>query len=129
MASTVTIPSESGMLFVGEDKVQPLELIDLNGIPVDMTGWTMVFDIRKKDDSPDPAILSLVPALTGVYNAVRVTNTQRAVVTFTDDNLNLFKGSNVTKPSTYRFSWKRMDPGSETVLMRGDFLPEKATAP
>ena len=129
MATTVTIPSESGLLFVGEDAIQPLELLDSLGVPVDMTGWLMVFDIRKKDDSPDPAILSLVPVLQGIYNVVRGTNTQRAVVTFTDDNMNLFKGSNVTKPSTYRFSWKRMDSGSEKVLMRGDFLPEKATAP
>jgi hypothetical protein len=122
MATTVTIGG-NGLLFVGEDKILPLELIDVDGNPVDMTGWLQLFDVRLKDNSPDPAILAKVPTLVGVYNAVRATNTQRGLVTFTDTDLNLFK------EKTYRFSWKRMDDGSETVLSRGDFKPEKATAP
>lgn len=121
MASDVTIGG-AGTLFVGEDKVFRLELLDANNVPVDMSGMVLLFDVRKKDTSPT-AILSKTPVVTGVYNVVRATNTQRAEVTVTDTEMNLFKAG------TYRHSWKRMTDGSETVLSRGNFTPEKATAP
>lgn len=113
----------NGSLFVGEDKVFTLELIDMSSNPVDMSGWTLLFDVRKKDNSIDPAIISKTPSLTGTFNASRSSNTQRAVAVVTDTDMNLFKAG------TYRHSWKRMDDGSETVLAWGDFTPEKATAP
>lgn len=124
MAYDVTIGGE-GTLFVGEDKTLRLELVDAQDPPqpVDMTGWTMLFDVRLKDTSPDPAIVSVVPTLIGAFNLVRASNTQRAIVSLTDDMLNLFKAK------TYRYSWKRMDAGDETVLMYGNFAPQKATAP
>ena len=122
MATTVTIGG-NGALFVGEDKTLRLELLDAASIPVDMTGWVLVFDVRVKDTSVDPPILTKIPTVTGVYNIIRATNTQRAVVVLTDTEMNLFKAK------TYRYSWKRMDDGSETVLVRGPFAPEKATAP
>lgn len=124
MATTVTIGG-NGTLFVGEDKVLRLELLDVAGVPVNMAGWSLVFDVRKTDKSPDPPMVSLAPSVTGVYDAVRTTNTQRAEVTLTDTHMNLFK----EKQPPYRHSWKRTDDGSETVLSRGDFYPEKATAP
>jgi hypothetical protein len=128
MAEEVTIGG-SGSLFVGEDKVLRFELPTpavggvASVVAVDMTGWAMVFDVRKGDASADPAILSVVPTLTGTFNSVRATNTQRAIVTLTDDQMNLFRAKN------YRWSWKRMDSGSETVLGWGTFAPQKATAP
>ena len=124
MAEEVTIGG-GGTLFVGEDKILRFELFDQADslVAVTMTGMTMVFDVRLKDDSADPAILSLTPTLTGVFNSVRASNTQRAVVTLTDDNLNLFK------ERVYRWSWKRTDPGNETVFAWGPFTPQKATAP
>lgn len=129
MATEVTIGGD-GALFVGEDKTLRLELLDETGVPVNMATYTLLFDVRMKDNSPDPAIVSKAPTVTGVYDVVRATNTQRAVVTLTDDELNLFKGSNLpTGAKIYRHSWKRMTAGSETVLCRGDFSPEKATAP
>ena len=127
-ASTVTMGG-SGSLFVGEDKIFRFELVDdptLEGddaTPINMTGWDILFDVRVKDNSSDPAILSKAATLTGVYNATRSLNTQRAVVVVTDTEMNLFK------QKTYRHSWKRMDDGVETVLSRGNFTPEKATAP
>lgn len=136
MASDVTIGGD-GVLFVGEDKTIRLELLaverDADGnliapsassVPVNMTGWVMVFDVRKTDKAADPAILSETPLIIGTYNADRATNTQRATVALTDDDLNLFVGE-----KTYRHSWKRLTAGSETVVCRGDFSPEKATAP
>ena len=124
MAEEVTIGG-SGSLFVGEDKEIRLELFLKSNpaVAVDFALWSMVFDVRKKDSSADPAILSIVPTKIGVFNSVRATNTQRAIVTLSDDHLNLFRAGN------YRWSWKRTDPGSETVLAWGTFAPQKATAP
>lgn len=124
MAIEVTIGG-NGTLFVGEDKTIRFELVsdDSSIVAVDMAGWTMLFDVRKKDASDDPAILSVAPTLTGTFSATRASNTQRAVVNLSDDDMNLFK------EHTYRWSWKRMDAGSETVLAWGAFTPQKATAP
>lgn len=141
MATTVTIGGQ-GTLFVGEDKIFKLELtvaeFDADGnvvapsstsVPKDMTGWAIVFDVRKTDNSADPAIFSKTATLEGVFSAVsRAANTQRAVVTLTDTEMNTVKAGNLTT-GNYRYSWKRMDDGSETVLARGPFTPEKATAP
>lgn len=124
MAENVTIGG-NGSLFVGEDKTIILEVI-LQGsttVSVDMTGWTLLFDVRKTDNAADPAIISHVPTLTGTFNALRSSNTQRASVALSDDDMNLFRAG------TYRWSWKRMDNGSETVLAWGNFTPQKATAP
>lgn len=126
--ATTQMMGGSGTLFVGEDKTFRLELLDGDpsnpaSVPVNMTGWSVLFDVRVKDKSPDPALLSKTATITGVFDAARATNTQRAVVVVTDTEMNLFKAK------TYRFSWKRMDDGSERVLSRGPFAPEKATAP
>lgn len=122
MAAEVAIGG-SGALFVGEDKTIRLELVDDAGLPVDMASWVMLFDVRKKNNSAAPALISKTPTLSGTFNSVRASNTQRGVVTLTDTDMNLL----VAK--TYRYSWKRMDDASETVLAYGDFAPEKATAP
>lgn len=122
LASNVNIGGD-GSLFIGEDKVLRLEVIDLANAPVDMVGWTLLFDVRKKDSSLPPALLSKTPVVTGTFNASRALNTQRAVVTLTDTDMNVFKAA------TYRYSLKRMDEGNETVLAWGNFSPQKATAP
>lgn len=126
----------NGTLFVGEDKPFYLELLeteygadgspeepDADSVPVNMTGWSILFDVRKSVTAPDPAIFSKTASIVGVYNASRALNTQRAVVSLTDTEMN------TVIAKTYKFSWKRMDDSSETVLSYGDFMPEKATAP
>ena len=110
-------------LFVGEDKTFRLEVLDVSDLPVNIAGWTMLFDVRKKDTSAAPAIFSKTPSITGVFNALRASNTQRAIVVLTDTELNMVLGK------TYRHSWKRMDNDVETVLAWGDFVVQKATAP
>lgn len=122
MAREVNIGGD-GALFVGEDKILVLELLDTSDVPVNMSGWVLLFDVRKSDAAAEPAILSKTPVIAGVYNSIRGTNTQRASVTLTDTDMNLLKAR------TYRHSWKRMDDGSETVLAYGNFAPQKATAP
>lgn len=122
--ATLTTIGGNGTMFMGEDKQLRLELLDdINGNPVDMAGWVLLFDVRMSDQAPDPALISKVPTITGVYNSVRALNTQRAIVVLTDTEMNTLQAR------IYRHSWKRMDDGSETVLSRGPFHPEKATAP
>jgi hypothetical protein len=111
-----------GALFVGEDKIFRLEVLDVSQIPVNITGWAIKLVVRKKDNTADPAIFSRDALVVGVYNAVRTTNTQRAEVQLTDTELN------TVSKKTYRHSWKRMDDGSETVLAYGDFVVQLATA-
>ena len=114
-----------GSLFVGEDKNIILELVSKTSATtaLDMTGWTMVFDVRNSDTSADPAIVTLTPTLSGTFNTVRSINTQRANVTLLDEV------SSLLKARTYRWSWKRLDAGNDTVLAWGDFVLQKATAP
>ena len=113
----------TGKLFIGEDKTLRFEILDAAGLPVDMTGWTLLFDVRLSDASPDPALLSKTPTVSGVYAATRAANAQRALVTLSDTELNTLKAR------TYRYSCKRMDSGSEVVLAWGNFVIQKATAP
>lgn len=123
MATDQTIGGD-GTLFVGEDKIFRLEVLDANNLPVDGSTWVSVlFDVRKRDNTADPAIFSKPATRTGTFDPVRATNTQRWLVTLTDDELN------TVKSRAYRHSWKLMDAGKESVLSRGDFIPEKATAP
>lgn len=120
----------TGELFVGEDKAIYLEVVDRHGsedeaqwTPLDIFGWGILFDVRKKDGSPDPAILAIMADIIGTFAPTRSANTQRARVLLSDTQMN------TVKKHTYRHSWKRMDDGSETVLAWGDFAPDKATAP
>ena len=128
MATTQTIGG-SGTLFVGEDKSIRLgPVLNRAGIPVDMTGWNIEFVVSASDSSTEP-ILTRTATVIGVFNPDPLANTQEAEVVLTDDDLNLFRGSNIlTGAKTYRHSWKRQTPNSETVLARGKFAPEKATA-
>lgn len=112
----------NGQLFVGEDKVFFLELLSVAGSPVNMAGMDIKFVVRLKDKTPDPAIFDKTALITGVYNADRALNTQRAQVTLSDDELSTVSNK------TYRYSWKRMDAGVETVLAYGPFVVEAATA-
>lgn len=136
MAAVTYTIGGNGLLFVGEDKIFSLEMVEIeldetgtpiepdeNSVPVNITGWDIRFDVRKTDKAPDPAIFSKSASITGTYAVTRALNTQRAVVSLSDTEMN------TVKSRTYRHSWKRMDDGVETVLSRGDFVVEKATAP
>jgi hypothetical protein len=112
----------NGTLFIGEDKTFTLELINASNVPVDMTPMTIVFVVSLKDNSTTQ-IFNKPASLTGVYNIVRAVNTQRAVVTLSDVEMNTLKAR------TYRHSWKAMNALAETVLAWGNFAPQKATAP
>lgn len=121
MALEVTIGG-SGSLFVGEDKVIKLEVLDtVTLLPVNCVSWSVDCVIAKTDNGSP--ILTIHTTVIGTFNADRDLNTQRRAVTFTDDQLNLFRALQ------YRHGWKRMDDGSETVLAYGPFAPQKSPAP
>jgi hypothetical protein len=113
----------NGSLFVGEDKLLRMEVVDDSGKPVNMAGVTILLDIRKTDDATEPAIVSKVGSVTGAFDPVRGSNAQRVLFLLTDDDMNLFYARN------YRHSVKSMDTDFETLLAYGYFTPQKATAP
>ena len=116
MAAIATIGG-NGSLFVGEDKSLRLEVVDTDGIPVDLTGWAVRFFVVSQGSK---VLIDKTASITGVYSATRSANTQRAVVTLTDTDMAIDAG-------THQQSWKRTDDGSETILADGDYIVERTT--
>lgn len=121
MATNVTIGG-SGALFVGEDKTLILEILDAADVPVDASAWTIQFVVRRSASEADPALLDKTASITGVYNAVRATNTQRATVALSSADMDALTAN------AYQYSWKRINSGSETILAYGSFVVQRATA-
>lgn len=120
MANNVDIGSD-GSLFVDEDKLFKLVVLDTNGVPVNIATWTIGLYVGTNDNNHD--VLTKTPAtVTGTYDADPDVNTQEAQVSVAKASLGM-------KSKSYRYSWKRTDDGSNTVLAWGDWFPEKATAP
>lgn len=111
-----------GKLFVGEDKILRLTVQDVDSVPVDIGGWAIKLIVRKHDKDLDPAIFDKNASIVGFYNVDPLVNTQKAEVQLTDTEMN------TVKAKTHRYSWKRMDDGSETILRFGDFIVQLATA-
>lgn len=121
MAEQVTIGGD-GDVMVGEDKVFRLELLDSSSVPVNMTGWAITFDVRTSDTASQ-VLITKTATVSGTYSATRGANTQRASATVTDSDL----ASSVFEAKTYRYSFKRTDDGSETILAYGPFKVQRAT--
>lgn len=121
MAEQVTIGGD-GDVMVGEDKIFRLELLDSSSVPVNMTGWAITFDVRTSDTASQ-VLITKTAAVSGTYSATRSANTQRASATVTDSDL----ASSVFEAKTYRYSFKRTDDGSETILAYGPFRVQRAT--
>lgn len=116
-----------GTLFVGEDKVLRLAVLDEIGVPVNFASWVVHFECRHRDDSKDPADLAKVATVVGTYNADPLLNTQRLQVILTDDDTNAMTDGRSTEETPHRYAWKRMDDGSETVLRYGDLVLQVST--
>lgn len=116
MAAQVTIGG-SGRLFVGEDKALRFEVLDSNGVPVDVAGWTIRFVVKSQTHT---VLIDKAASITGTYDANRIVNTQLAVVTLTDDDLSIDEG-------VHQHSLKRTDSGNETVLVYGEYLMQRTT--
>jgi hypothetical protein len=89
-----------------------------------ITGWTILLDIRRAHSSAS-ALLTATCSISGSFNSVAASNTQRAVWTFADTDLTTTIFG--TKGGTFKYSLKRTDAGAETVLQYGDIVIERAT--
>jgi len=104
-------------------------------IPENVSGWDLAFMVRLKDTTADPPMIDKRTdaspggiTITGVYNADRLTNTQRVLVTVDDGDTDA-DSVFVQKKKTYRYAVKRMSVGFEKVLVRGKLPFLKATTP
>ena len=130
MASTVQIGgTETDRIFLDTDFTRKFHVKDIDtdstgATAKEITGWTILLDIRPSVSS-SAAKLTATLSITGVFNSVAASNTQRAVWTCADTDLTttLFG----TKGGTFRYSVKRTDAGSETILQHGDIVIERAT--
>ena len=122
--------TSADMLFVGDDRNLEFEIFDSDGVAggtmVNVSAYALRFDIRKGVEDSDPPVITKTTGgsgitVTGVYNAVRATNTQRVVVSIADtDTENMRAGD-------YEYTLKRTDAGSETTLAFGTVTLRKGT--
>jgi hypothetical protein len=110
--------------FIGEDKVITFHVVGEDGNPIDVSGWAMKYSARKTIQGRGPfelqggtEVISRVTgagiAVTGVFDPVLATNTQRVEVTI---------GSSLTDGLTagvYVQTLKRTDTGQEGILADG----------
>lgn len=110
-----------GKLFVGEDKIVEIgPVVDLAGVPIDMTGWAVMLIVRLSDDAPTIA-LSKAGNVLGTYSATAALNTQYLKFLLTAAETRRLVAT------TYRYSVKRMDTGAETIVSFGPFIVQKTT--
>lgn len=136
MAEEVDIQPPAYKVFIGEDKVFrfPIYTDPTKTVIADVSAWQLRFDVRRKDKDPDPALftksLGAGITVTGTFNADPVVNTQRVEVAIEDDDTYdplADEFNPKMKAGKYRYSLKRMNAGSETVLAYGDFVVLQAT--
>lgn len=126
----------SGTIMLGEDKTLRLEVIDADlsthdpadettWIPKDVTGMTLVFIVRDQSSYTGTLLATKSGSVTGSYNAVRASNTQRVLVTLEDTDF--VSEAGLIPAGTSYYSLKRTDTGSETVLRHGELIIEETT--
>lgn len=81
---------------------------------VDITGWALEFTVKQdvNDDDSD-AIFTDTASITGTYNAVIATNTQRATIYVQDND------TDEIIPGNYAWQMKRTNSGNKTVVAYG----------
>ena len=111
--------------FAGTDVTLVFEIFAVDGVSMqDVSGYALAFALRKIITGVDPfkgqgalafpeKTIGSGITVTGVFNSVRATNTQRVNVTIADTDTVSLKGG------TYAHSLKRSDAGLEMVLSFG----------
>jgi len=113
--------------FAGEDKLLSYEVFAAGSTTVmeNTAGFSLQWDLRTVQDGVDPlrgqgavvltknSAISGGITITGVFNAIRGTNTQRVIVTIADTDTESLVGGR------YVCALKRMDAGLEAVLSHG----------
>jgi hypothetical protein len=125
MAIEFNIPEDK--VFMGENKKLRFKIYQADGVtPLDLTGRSLIWVVRKTDKASDPAILSKATAgaagiaIVGAYNVDPTINTQVAEVSIDAAD------TSVLRPLTYRHSMKEVT--DTTILSFGDFPLAQATA-
>lgn len=115
---SVLSPIREGVLFVGEDKVLTFTAVNDAGAPVDITGWSLAWALRR---DPGESGAALVSKTTGA--GITITNPTAGVCTVTiaaSDTLALL-------PGVYWHALART--GTATVVARGPVYLGKAATP
>lgn len=116
--------------FLGEDKIVDFTIFALDGAtPFDVTGLSLEWNMRRTDKADDPALLTKVPTIIGVFNVNPSLNTQRARVVFASDDTDPLVTTLYTLKAgfAYRHSLKRKDTGNENILSYGSITFLQAT--
>jgi hypothetical protein len=121
MAKRVTLGGD-GKLIIGTDTDVEVEVLDEDELPVDIGGFTMTFDVRRRAADAG-SLFSASASVTGVYNAVRSANTQRALVEMSASDLDY----SIFQPGTYQYSLIRTNAGAKVPIVYGDFEVELIT--
>lgn len=121
---------------IGDNRLYELEALDQDGKalsdptkqPHNVGSWSLAWVVRLQDDSADPPLLEKRTttggiSIIGVYDPSRALNTQRVVITILDTDTDTFEAG------TYRHALKRMDPGLESTVLRGDVKLTKTASP
>lgn len=130
MANEVQMGGVDGdRIFIGTDGTRDFHVKDYDADSTgatakNVTGHTYVLDIRKADKS-STAILTASLTITGSFNSTASSNTQRLRWTFADTEITTTLFS--TDGGTFRYSVKRTDDGSDTIVQWGDIVIDRAT--
>jgi len=112
--------------FIDEDKILSFEILDAAGdTPVDVSAWALSWTVRRHVTDDAAAVAKASGSgitITGTYNAVRASNTQRVIVAVADSD------TVALSSATYKHALKRTDDGSETILSFGDLVLQRAAA-
>jgi|GEM_PF-5518918 len=119
--------TDAHRFFLGEDKVLRLQVFEEDlTTPLDVSGWNLAFYVRKKDKDADPALITKTLGagiqVEGTFSSTPSENLQRVLIDIESDD------TNGLKASSYRYSVKRVDVGSETILVFGSIVFLQATA-
>lgn len=119
--------------FIGCDYTIRCEILQADeATPQNITGWALSWLVKKrKSDADADAVVTKTTAsgitISGVYNADRATNTQRAVIALADtDTSAAGSPAAALERGYYRHELKRTDDGSETVLLEGSLYLKQA---
>ena len=115
-------------VFTGEDKPFVFTIYEADDVtPIDINGWSLSWMLKRNQLDVDAnALITKSTALgsiliTGTWNVNPATNSQRASLTLTDNEL-----ATISSRITYYHELKRVDANQETVLTWGTFSLRQA---
>jgi hypothetical protein len=106
--------------FLGEDKSFPITIYQSDGsTPQDISGWSLIYVLRRAPASADPALISKTTS-DGIVLTTPLSGLCTVSIADTDTE-DLAEGK-------YYYSLKRTDAGQETILTYGYAYLRRATA-